>query len=37
MKILADFWEALIMETVINCFKKARINSDVQQTGQRRI
>ena len=37
MKILADCWEALIMETVINCFKKAGINSDVQQASQRRI
>ena len=31
MKILADSWEAVAKETFINCFKKAGINSDVQQ------
>lgn len=32
MKILADSWEAVTKETVINCFKQVGINSDVQQT-----
>ena len=31
MKILADSWEAVTEETVINCLKKAGINSHVQQ------
>ena len=31
MKILTDSWEAVTKETVINCLKKAGINSDVQQ------
>ena len=31
MKILPDSWEAVTKETVINCFKKAEINSDVQE------
>ena len=31
MKIRVDSWEAVTKETVINCFKKAGINSGVQQ------
>ena len=31
MKILADSWEAVTKEVVINCFKRAEINFDVQQ------
>ena len=31
MKIQADSWEAVTKETFSNCFKKAGINSDVQQ------
>ena len=31
MKIPADSWEAVTEETVINCLKKAGINSHVQQ------
>ena len=30
MKILTDSWETVAKETVINCFKKDGINSDVQ-------
>ena len=31
MKTRPDSWEAVTKETVINCFKKAEINSDVQE------
>ena len=31
MKILADSWEVVTKETVINCFRKARITPAVQQ------
>ena len=31
MKILADSWDAVTKEIVINCFKKAGINPGVQQ------
>ena len=31
MKILADSWEAVTKEIIINCFKRAGISSDVQQ------
>ena len=31
MKILVDSWEAVAIDTIINCFKKAGINSEVQQ------
>ena len=31
MKILADSWETVTKEIVINCFKKAGINPSVQQ------
>ena len=30
-KILADSWEVVTKKTVINCFKKARINFEVQR------
>ena len=32
MKILADSWEVVTKETLINCFKKVGITSTVQQT-----
>ena len=32
MKILADSWEVLTKETIINCFRKAGITPAVQQT-----
>ena len=31
MKLLADSWESATKEILLNCFKKAGINSDVQQ------
>ena len=31
MKILADSWEVITKETIINCFRKARITPAVQQ------
>ena len=31
MKILADSWEVVTKETIINCFRKAGITPDVQQ------
>ena len=31
MKILADSWEAVTKETVFNCFKRARIKSDIEE------
>ena len=30
-KALADSWKAVTKETLINCFKKTEVNSDIQQ------